>query len=80
MHSIVVAFILGFIFTYLFGVKNTKDNNKDLTKVTSKASNSDTLKDEEMVSPLDGELLPLENVKDEAFASGALGNGLAIEP
>lgn len=32
------------------------------------------------VSPAKGELMPLENVKDEAFASGMLGKGFAIEP
>ena len=28
----------------------------------------------------DGEVIPLEQVKDEAFASGILGEGFAIEP
>ncbi|MDD6484138.1 MAG: glucose PTS transporter subunit IIA [Clostridiales bacterium] len=33
-----------------------------------------------IASPMNGTLLPLEEVKDEAFASGVLGKGIAIEP
>lgn len=33
-----------------------------------------------IASPLHGDVLPLETIKDAAFASGALGNGVAIEP
>lgn len=31
-------------------------------------------------SPLKGEVLPLSQVKDEVFSSGALGTGIAVEP
>ncbi len=34
----------------------------------------------ELVSPLDGKILDLSEVPDEAFASGAIGDGVAIEP
>ena len=37
-------------------------------------------KEETFVSPLAGELIALSDVKDEAFSSGALGNGVAIVP
>ena len=33
-----------------------------------------------VVSPLKGTLVKLSDVKDEAFASGMLGDGVAIEP
>lgn len=33
-----------------------------------------------VLAPLAGEILPLEQVPDEVFASGAMGNGVAIEP
>jgi len=33
-----------------------------------------------LASPLTGKIVPLANVKDEAFSSGALGPGIAIEP
>lgn len=34
----------------------------------------------QLVSPLNGSAMPLSEVKDEVFASGAMGKGLAIEP
>ena len=42
----------------------------------------DTLKDAKTViaSPLSGTIVSLSNVEDEAFSSGVLGNGAAIEP
>lgn len=33
-----------------------------------------------LVAPMEGQVLALSDVKDEAFASGAMGQGLAIEP
>lgn len=36
--------------------------------------------DFEIFSPLKGRAVPLEDVEDEAFSSGVLGNGAAIEP
>lgn len=34
----------------------------------------------ELLSPCDGEIISLENVPDEAFASGMLGEGCAVKP
>jgi len=38
------------------------------------------VKNETVYAPLNGEVLPLSEVEDEAFASGVLGSGLAILP
>ena len=35
-------------------------------------------KSKKLVAPVDGKLIPLSQVKDEAFASGALGTGYAV--
>ena len=43
----------------------------------SKANTENT----ELASPVTGNVIPLKNkVRDEAFASGALGNGVGIQP
>lgn len=48
-----------------------------MNKESIKAENMD----EELVcSPMKGQLVPLENIKDEAFSSGLLGKGVAIMP
>ncbi|MNC08099.1 PTS system beta-glucoside-specific EIIBCA component [compost metagenome] len=38
------------------------------------------MKQETVSSPLKGEVVALSDVKDEAFSTGALGKGIAIEP
>ncbi|WP_278951024.1 beta-glucoside-specific PTS transporter subunit IIABC [Lactobacillus apis] len=35
---------------------------------------------EKLVAPLNGTIVPLSDVKDEVFASGSMGQGVAIEP
>ncbi|MGS2780347.1 beta-glucoside-specific PTS transporter subunit IIABC [Robertmurraya sp. GLU-23] len=86
--SIVVAFVLGFILTYLFGLgkgqNSAVENNTSSQKNDSQTSASQTVavqsKQVTIFSPLTGEVLPLSSIKDQAFASGALGDGVAIEP
>ncbi len=85
--SIVVAFALGFILTYLFGLgkgqdsdsRNSTSNQNNAQTGTSQQALSQT-EHVKIFSPLNGEVLPLSNIKDAAFASGALGDGVAIEP
>lgn len=38
------------------------------------------LRKTEIASPMDGKVLKLESIRDEAFASGVLGKGVAILP
>ncbi|MBQ3100435.1 MAG: PTS transporter subunit EIIC [Clostridia bacterium] len=48
--------------------------------IDSAESNSDARKTAELFAHMNGSVIPLEKTKDEAFASGALGKGVAIEP
>ena len=52
---------------------------KDLVVAPSPAAAS-AAKDTVLSACLNGTVVPLADVKDEAFASGALGDGIAIEP
>lgn len=72
---IAVSFISAFIFTITLGKKDLETNvdNKE-------AESQMTTKGEEILSPLDGELIELSDVKDKTFASGAMGKGVAIKP
>ncbi|WP_035051043.1 beta-glucoside-specific PTS transporter subunit IIABC [Carnobacterium pleistocenium] len=56
-----------------FGEKSKSDELKESNPV-SKLLNS------EVFSPLKGKIMPLSEVSDEVFASGAMGKGVAIEP
>lgn len=75
--------MLGFILTYLFGLGKGQDsaveNNAANQKKDSQTVAAQT-KQVTIFSPLNGEVVPLSNIKDAAFASGALGDGVAIEP
>lgn len=66
--SMVIAFALTFV-TYKDNEIEKKDENK------KEATGTKTI-----VSPIKGEVLPLSEVSDEAFSTGALGVGIAIVP
>lgn len=74
MIGIAIAMVSAFALTMLLYKDNAKvaDAKK---KIESKES-----KDEVIASPLKGEVKPLTEVRDEAFSSGALGQGLAVIP
>ena len=72
--SAMVAMVLAFILTFLFGVK-LKDNAP-----VENEENKMNKKSFIMNSPLTGLAQDLSEVPDEAFSSKALGNGVAVKP
>ncbi|EDH0937026.1 PTS beta-glucoside transporter subunit IIABC [Listeria monocytogenes] len=71
--SLVVAFSLALILTYFFGFKDKVE------EVVIQTGEKATL-DETIYSPLQGELIALNDVKDEVFSAGIMGAGVAILP
>ena len=69
---IAVSMVVGFLLTYFFW--NDHSDEKIETALNNKKNK------EIITSPLTGKVIPLKNVKDDAFAQGALGNGIAIIP
>lgn len=96
MIAMAVSFVLGFILQIILGKKSVdaaydEKQAKAVQEVANQAdtiakaapslaSNTDLNVSTELVSPLDGKLLSLSEVKDEVFSSGAMGEGVAIEP
>ena len=96
MIAMAVSFVLGFILQMVLGKKSVdqaydEKQAKTVQEVANQAdaiakaapslaSTSDLNVSTELVSPLAGELLPLSEVKDEVFSSGAMGEGVAVEP
>lgn len=91
MGNIIVAFagiaismVSGFVLTMLF--YKDKPEAVHVETVETAGAEPDAVavkgKDEKivLVSPLKGKVLKLSEVKDEAFSSGVLGKGAAIEP
>lgn len=79
--SLAVAFAGGAILTYLFGF------NDKMAEEAAEEVNDEPIKEEDrnmddaiVASPLTGALVPLEEINDAAFSSGAVGQGAAIIP
>ena len=72
--AMIAGLVLGFIAMFILYKDDKKEVNKEEIKV------SELISKEVIVSPIKGEVLPLEMVKDEVFSKGLLGKGVAIEP
>lgn len=92
--GMLIVLIVPFVATVLYGRSVVGRSEKNsATKVTSTVSETDNLhsrpivqesKDSvnilELISPLSGTAVPLEQVPDPAFAEKQMGDGIAIEP
>lgn len=80
----VISFAVAFTITWFFGYNSkmetgTEKVEQEENNAMNKVDLNENNKVVEIASPLKGEVL-LNEVKDEAFASGILGNGIAINP
>ncbi|WNS78642.1 beta-glucoside-specific PTS transporter subunit IIABC [Domibacillus sp. DTU_2020_1001157_1_SI_ALB_TIR_016] len=78
--STVAAFIVGFVLTLLFGIPKEKKEGQTIETTRTVQETNPVSKQEVIASPFQGIVKPLSHLKDDAFASGALGKGIAIEP
>ncbi|MEQ6354474.1 beta-glucoside-specific PTS transporter subunit IIABC [Lysinibacillus sp. M3] len=84
--AVLVGFVLAFILTFLFGMgRRTKiaETAGDTLVSTQNANSGEPempVENDVIASPLMGEVIGVSDLKDAAFASGALGKGVAIEP
>lgn len=66
-----VSLVVGFVLTMIFYKNNDQQvENKEVIK----------LEEETILAPIKGEVKPIEESSDAAFASGALGKGVVILP
>ncbi|QGP76131.1 beta-glucoside-specific PTS transporter subunit IIABC [Tetragenococcus halophilus] len=96
VFSIAVSFVVGTILTFIFGLGKEADasttteatnattsESKEEAEAEQEASDKEELVEGTQIkiqSPLSGELVPLTEVEDEVFSSGAMGKGAAILP
>ena len=81
-----LSFGLAAVLTFLFGIpkeenkpskeEETAENKNNLETDTSAAAGAELT----VYSPIHGNVIPLSEVPDEAFGSGAMGQGVGIEP
>ena len=75
-----VAVIKAKLEDYLENAPKTSAATAAPAPATAPAAPAAAAKDTVLSACLNGTVVPLADVKDEAFASGALGDGIAIEP
>lgn len=73
--GIAISFFLGAILAYIVGTEEKKTENLD--KSINKSTNNQEII---LNSCINGEIVPLEKVNDEAFSSKLLGDGIGIYP
>lgn len=92
--GIAASFIVSAVLTYIMGFKDPVDDENTKTEANAgqtagTASSKEGSKpsaqaasksDQEVLSPIEGTIVDLAEVPDPAFASGAMGKGIAIEP
>lgn len=74
-----LAVVLAFVLTLLFGVNDQPDAPESEPAFDPIAATAE-IGAVEVGAPMSGQIKALADVKDEVFASGALGNGVAIVP
>lgn len=72
--AIVIAIIVSGVATFIL----YKDEGNDLQATTNKSNNSSRTIN--ICTPIAGTVIPLSEIKDDAFSQGVLGAGVVIEP
>lgn len=79
-----IALVMGFVLTIIVKIPTLYENetcaDKDLSCSEKSAETHKKVSDEIVSAPVSGRSIPLEEVKDEVFASGSMGKGGAIIP
>ncbi|SFC13255.1 beta-glucoside-specific PTS transporter subunit IIABC [Clostridium uliginosum] len=73
--GVAIASVIAFVLTMII----YKDN-ESAKSTENKQTNEPLMTREIISSPLTGKIIPLSEVKDDAFAQGALGKGIAVLP
>lgn len=79
-----IALVMGFVLTIIVKIPTLYENetcaDKYLSRSEKSAETHKKVSDEIVSAPVSGRSIPLEEVKDEVFASGSMGKGGAIIP
>ncbi len=81
--AIVISFIMSFVFTVIFGLKEDEPTeNVESTQLprTRTASLNEVKNVAAIFAPMTGELKKLEEVDDEVFSKKIMGSGIAVVP
>jgi len=82
---LLVSFVIAFTLTWIFWKEDEEDEKKTTEKVEEKeqGEKEEILEDTDektIYAPVTGNVIALDRIPDDTFASGVLGNGVGIEP
>lgn len=84
---LLIAGVIAFILTYIFWSEETaeekkpeEENGKTCEAGEKEAAIEENEKEAVVYAPLSGNVIPREQIPDDTFASGVLGDGVGIEP
>ncbi|WP_025682066.1 beta-glucoside-specific PTS transporter subunit IIABC [Paenibacillus maysiensis] len=78
--GITVSFLVSAILTYILGFEDPVEVEEEPKNSAKEPVRTTDVSNEEVFSPIEGTVVALSEVPDPAFASEAMGKGLAIEP
>lgn len=78
--SCTVAFIISFVIVMIVGFEDIPEHEYDKEFEVEKDTATNTITNTEITSPITGDIVLLENVKDNVFSSKMMGDGIAIQP
>lgn len=86
--AVLVGFVGAMIAAYILGIPNDKDSGEagadklpdEINEGDSCKTDVPTLAKAALVAPVTGDIVPLSGVSDQAFATGALGKGVGVDP
>ena len=78
--GIILAFAITAVLTYIFGIDESGDEGKAERTATKTAEKTEAMNEFSLGGFAEGNVIKLEDVKDEVFASGTMGKGVAILP
>ncbi len=73
LAAVAVSFVVGFVMTYAIYKDDSDNKEVDVTQEPKVGK-------DKVLSPLTGDVIELSKVQDDAFAQGAMGEGVAILP
>lgn len=81
LFTMLISFVVAFVASWMLGIKEDDDcwEKAEKDEVAFKEEQSE-LAEHEILAPIAGNVIALENVSDPTFAAGVLGQGVAIEP
>jgi beta-glucoside PTS system EIICBA component len=78
--GITVSFLVSAILTYILGFEDPVEEEESTDNSTKESAPAAAVSNEEILSPIEGTVVALSEVPDPAFASEAMGKGIAIQP